>query len=221
MMALVRRIRPPYTTDEPMTSHDPPANFTTNPNPPIGTAIDDAATRDESETATDDDVEVPAAEVATVDAVPTRADWRVFAPTGWSTQISEKASKISGSWNESASANPTVTATVTEDESKVRNTDTAANQAATVAPLFSELEISNLRTTWSNVQANFVDTPRHSVEEADKLVATVMQRVASRFAAERATLEQRWDRGEEVSTEDLRVALKRYRAFFGKLLNAA
>jgi hypothetical protein len=230
MMALVRRIRPPYTTDEPMTSHDPPANFTTNPNPPIGTAIDDAATRDESETATDDDVEVPAAEVATVDAAPTRADWRVitpttWTPTTWSKQVSEKNSKTSGSWNENASEKPTITRNaipnVIEDQSKAQRTDTASNQATTVAPLFSELEISNLRTTWSNVQANFVDTPRHSVEEADKLVATVMQRLASRFATERATLEQRWDRGEEVSTEDLRVALKRYRVFFGKLLNAA
>ena len=70
-------------------------------------------------------------------------------------------------------------------------------------------------------QAGFVDSPRHSVQQADELVAAVMQRLADGFAEERSLLERQWDRGDNVSTEDLRVALQRYRAFFGRLLNAA
>jgi len=91
----------------------------------------------------------------------------------------------------------------------------------TNTPLFSDNDIGDLRTRWSDVQATFVDEPRRSVEQADQLVATVMQRLAEGFANERASLEKQWDSGSDVSTEDLRVALQRYRAFFGRLLNAA
>jgi len=57
------------------------------------------------------------------------------------------------------------------------------------------------------------------VEDADKLVATVMQRLAEGFANERSNLEKAWDRGDNVSTEDLRIALQRYRTFFHRLLS--
>jgi hypothetical protein len=65
-----------------------------------------------------------------------------------------------------------------------------------------------------------VDEPRKAVEEADKLVASVMKRLAEGFANERSKLEKQWDRGDNVSTEDLRVALQRYRSFFDRLLSA-
>ncbi len=86
--------------------------------------------------------------------------------------------------------------------------------------LFSDSDVSDLRSRWSTVQTGFVDEPRRAVEEADKLVATVMQRLAEGFANERASLEKAWDRGDNISTEDLRVALRRYRSFFDRLLNA-
>jgi hypothetical protein len=70
------------------------------------------------------------------------------------------------------------------------------------------------------VQASFVDEPRKAVQEADNLVASVMKRLAEGFAKERSALEQQWDSGDNVSTEDLRVALQRYRSFFDRLLNA-
>jgi hypothetical protein len=73
---------------------------------------------------------------------------------------------------------------------------------------------------WEQIQTGFVDEPRQTVEQADELVAQVMQRVAEGFAAERERLEQQWGRGEDVSTEDLRVALQRYRGFFQRLLAA-
>jgi hypothetical protein len=86
-------------------------------------------------------------------------------------------------------------------------------------PLFSESEMEDFRSQWSKVQTGFVDEPRRTVEDADKLVATVMQRLAEGFANERSGLEKQWDRGDNVSTEDLRVALQRYRSFFDRLLN--
>lgn len=87
-------------------------------------------------------------------------------------------------------------------------------------PLFSDSDQRDLRTRWSNVQTGFVDEPRRAVQEADNLVASVMKRLAEGFAAERANLEKQWDRGDNVSTEDLRIALQRYRSFFDRLLNA-
>jgi hypothetical protein len=85
-------------------------------------------------------------------------------------------------------------------------------------PLFSESEMGDFRSQWSKVQTGFVDEPRRTVEEADGLVAAVMQRLAEGFANERLGLEKQWDRGENVSTEDLRIALQRYRSFFDRLL---
>jgi hypothetical protein len=85
-------------------------------------------------------------------------------------------------------------------------------------PLFSEPEMGDFRSQWSKLQTGFVDEPRRTVEDADKLVAAVMQRLAEGFANERSGLEKQWDRGDNVSTEDLRVALQRYRSFFDRLL---
>ena len=68
------------------------------------------------------------------------------------------------------------------------------------------------------VQTAFVDEPRRAVEQADGLVAAAMKRLAEVFAEERSGLEKQWDRGDNVSTEDLRVALQRYRSFFHRLL---
>jgi hypothetical protein len=71
---------------------------------------------------------------------------------------------------------------------------------------------------WTKIQAAFVDEPRKAVEEADKLVAEIIQRLAKTFADERHNLEGQWSRGDQASTEDLRVALQRYRQFFQSLL---
>ena len=86
-------------------------------------------------------------------------------------------------------------------------------------PLFPESELEGLRSRWSEVQTAFVDEPRNAVEKADGLVAAAMKRLAEVFADERSKLEQQWDRGDNVSTEDLRIALQRYRSFFQRLLS--
>jgi hypothetical protein len=85
--------------------------------------------------------------------------------------------------------------------------------------LFPSEELQGLRTKWKEIQTGFVDEPRRAVEQADGLVASAMKRLAEVFAEERAGLEKQWDRGDSVSTEDLRVALQRYRTFFDRLLS--
>ena len=85
--------------------------------------------------------------------------------------------------------------------------------------LFSPEETNTLRGQWDSIQVGFVDEPRQAVERADQLVAGAMKRLAEGFAAERSRLEGQWDRGDSVSTEELRLALRRYRAFFGRLLS--
>jgi hypothetical protein len=88
------------------------------------------------------------------------------------------------------------------------------------APLLAEHEGAEFAGRWEKVQVLFVDDPRRAVEDADELVANVMKQLAEGFAREREALEGQWSRGEDVSTEDLRVALQRYRSFFQRLLSA-
>lgn len=87
------------------------------------------------------------------------------------------------------------------------------------APLFSPQDAEALRERWNDIQTGFVDEPRPTVERADELVAELMKRLADSFAQERGDLEQQWDRGEQISTEDLRLTLRRYRSFFDRLLS--
>ena len=86
-------------------------------------------------------------------------------------------------------------------------------------PLLPQDQSERYRTEWQKIQAGFVDEPRKSVEEADRLVADLMQRLAAVFSDERERLEKQWDSGDDVSTEELRVGLTRYRSFFDRLLS--
>ena len=85
--------------------------------------------------------------------------------------------------------------------------------------LFPENVASEFRSKWDRIQTSFVDEPRKAVQQADELVAEAIKRLAESFANERNRLESQWDRGDEVGTEDLRVALQTYRAFFQRLLS--
>ena len=86
-------------------------------------------------------------------------------------------------------------------------------------PMFAGTEAAGYRTQWDAIQTGFVDEPRRAVQEADALVALVIKRLSEVFANERGSLEQQWGEGDEISTEDLRVALRRYRSFFERLLS--
>ena len=95
---------------------------------------------------------------------------------------------------------------------------TAADDIAEVS-LFPSEEAEGFKARWEAIQTGFVDEPKTAVAEADALVAQVVTRLAQVFSDEKSTLEQQWGRGDSVSTEDLRIALKLYRAFFHRLLS--
>ena len=85
-------------------------------------------------------------------------------------------------------------------------------------PLFADGAAEDFRTRWLDIQTSFVDEPGRSVEQADLLVAEVMRQLARTFAQKRSKLEPQLIQGEDISTEDLRMALRRYRSFFDRLL---
>jgi hypothetical protein len=89
-----------------------------------------------------------------------------------------------------------------------------------VGSLLPEDEEADFQRRWEDIQTRFVDDPRQAVEEADALVAGVMKRIAEGFAQARDGLEGQWSAGADVGTEELRVALQRYRSFFRRLLSA-
>ena len=95
---------------------------------------------------------------------------------------------------------------------------TERRTSPTTSPLLPESQGAELQSRWEAIQTRFVDDPRSAVEEADALVASTMQQLADGFASAREDLEGQWSRGEDISTEDLRVALQRYRSFFRRLL---
>jgi hypothetical protein len=110
---------------------------------------------------------------------------------------------------------PTSTTELAKDLERAEPAGTTEDAATT---LFPENEAKDFQTRWTEIQTAFVDEPRRAVEQADSLVAEVIKRLANSFAEERSKLDGQWGRGDNVSTEDLRVALQRYRAFFDRLL---
>ena len=101
---------------------------------------------------------------------------------------------------------------------------TVENQSSTQAlndqlePLFEDEAARKFRSRWQVIQGKFVDDPRDSVKQADDLVADIIKSVTMSFSDRRMSLEKQWNSGQDVSTEDMRQALKRYRSFFERLL---
>jgi hypothetical protein len=116
-----------------------------------------------------------------------------------------------------------------EDRRTVRPEDAGAepipfetrNKAQIDVPqsLLDKHQIEELRARWSTIQEGFIDEPRGAVKEADALVESAIKQISSAFTDQRGQLEQQWTRGDQISTEDLRLALQRYRAFFSRLLS--
>ncbi len=101
----------------------------------------------------------------------------------------------------------------------ISGTTNGVAQESANAQLFGADEARDFRSKWEKIQIGFVDEPRESVRNADALVASAIKRLAEIFADERSKLEREWDKGDAASTEDLRVALRRYRSFFDRLLS--
>lgn len=127
----------------------------------------------------------------------------------------EKSSDVAVE-EERATDRPSSTAEVAKDLDRAKARERDEEETTT---LFPEKETTDFRTRWTDIQTGFVDEPRRAVEQADALVAEVIKRLADSFAEERSKLEGQWGRGDDVSTEDLRVSLRRYRSFFDRLLN--
>jgi hypothetical protein len=105
------------------------------------------------------------------------------------------------------------------DPQPARNEPVVVRSDVDEVSLFPREEGDGFRSRWEAIQTGFVDEPKTAVAEADALVTQVVARLSQVFTDEKNTLEQQWGRGDSVSTEDLRVALKRYRAFFHRLLS--
>jgi hypothetical protein len=106
-----------------------------------------------------------------------------------------------------------------EPSAEHKNKDRDTTREEEFAPLFENNQAESFRNQWLEIQSRFVDDPNVSVKDADELVANVIKNITDTFADKRMSLEKQWKSGEEVSTEDLRVALKRYRSFFDRLLS--
>jgi hypothetical protein len=105
-------------------------------------------------------------------------------------------------------------------ESVIANkTSNAEKEGEQLAPLFLPDVAKDFRSRWDAVQSSFVDDPRQAVRQGDELVAQVMKSLAETFSSERAKLEGQVNQTDQASTEDLRVALRRYRSFFKRLLS--
>ena len=123
-------------------------------------------------------------------------------------------------------------ATAAETRTAQREVDRDVNERATenrnaevitedeqLAPLFSPDAAKEFRSRWDAIQSSFVDDPKRAVRQGDELVAQVMKSLAETFSNERVKLEGQLDQRDKASTENLRVALRRYRSFFERLLS--
>lgn len=86
-------------------------------------------------------------------------------------------------------------------------------------PLLPQQQVEDLRSQWTAIQTNFIDEPRQSVKDADALVASASKQISEAFASQRSLLEKQWGEGDQISTEELRLALQQYRSFFSRLLS--
>lgn len=105
-----------------------------------------------------------------------------------------------------------------EDEQRMEEKSESSMSEEEFVPLFVNNEAEKFRSQWLDIQSRFVDDPRDSVKKADELVEDVINNITKTFAQERTSLENQWNSGDNASTEDLRLAIKRYRSFFNRLL---
>ena len=93
-------------------------------------------------------------------------------------------------------------------------------KAQTESPhLLPQQQCDEFRSRWTAIQTSFIDEPRRAVKDADALVLAATKHLSDAFTQQRSQLEKQWSRGDEVSTEDLRIALQQYRSFFSRLLS--
>jgi hypothetical protein len=85
-------------------------------------------------------------------------------------------------------------------------------------PLVPQQRAAEYGRRWDAVKGGFVDEPRQAIAEADQIVAELLEELQALFHDQRRDIEQGID-AESTSTEDLRLALRRYSSFFARLLS--
>ena len=118
------------------------------------------------------------------------------------------------------SAQPTASADTASGADTTDGMDDMDSGSSQSTQLLDPGDREAMTQRWRDIQADFVDQPQKAMKDADALVAGLMQQLAQMFSHERSQLEAQWSRGDQVSTEELRVSLQRYRAFFERLLSA-
>ena len=94
----------------------------------------------------------------------------------------------------------------------------SSQSAEEFGPLFDSRVAEQLRTRWLEIQSGFVDDPNISLQDADELIIHMIENIITTLSEKRMTIEDQWQRDDQVSTEDLRLTLKNYRSFFNRLL---
>ena len=145
------------------------------------------------------------------DTFDTDPDTGAYVGTGTSTDTDTAAGASTGTYGDTTADTATGTAAMAEAKPH--------SEGQTPTQLLGSGELAAITSRWSDIQTAFVDSPQQAVQDADALVADLMQHLAQVFATERQQLEGQWSRGGTVSTEDLRVSLQRYRSFFQRLLS--
>ena len=82
--------------------------------------------------------------------------------------------------------------------------------------VLASIDAVGIRARFMDIQAGFVDEPRQAVQEAERFVDELVHGLVQVLENERAKLKATIEDG---STEDLRIALRGYRAFVDRLLN--
>jgi len=108
--------------------------------------------------------------------------------------------------------------TILEAEEAVPASTSVRRPGEADGPLFDPEEARELQSRWDQIQVAFVDEPRTAGERANDLVIETTKRLTDSFGSGRQKLENEWNQGGDVSTENLRGTLQRYRAFFKRLL---
>ncbi len=153
--------------------------------------------------------------------------WKIQIPVCWRTLVRETpmgTGAIAGASADEAMVHEHKAPLDEKSPSQVAEVNTIAHETvigtstASLAALLTHEDSEQLRTRWNEVQGKFVDEPRSAVQQADTLVAEVIDKITAMFVKEHSSLEAQWKEGKDVSTEDLRKALQHYRSFFNRLV---
>lgn len=158
-------------------------------------------------------------------AYPVDVDSDSSATTGRSadSSVDNPADHAAAAGDGTPAVSGTVAAVPTTTSSTIASTASSGTASGTstgsgdLERLVPANRVDEYTSRWDAVKGEFVDEPRQAVAEADKLVGELLDELDQLFRKQRSDLEHGLD-ADEASTEDLRLALRKYRSFFDRLL---